>query len=116
MSPSAIQSDQLPAPIRTYLAAHAAPDADAALPLFAADAVVVDQDQTFRGTDEIRDFLGIAGAQFSYTTELVGAQRVDDTHWVAINRLEGDFPRGVAELSYRFTVAGDLIAELVIAP
>jgi len=116
MSPSAIQSDQLPAPIRTYLAAHAARDTEAALPLFAPDAVVVDQDQTFRGTDEIRDFLGTAGAQFSYTTELVGAQRVDDTHWVAINRLEGDFPRGVAELSYRFTVAGDLIAELVIAP
>jgi hypothetical protein len=29
---------------------------------------------------------------------------------------EGDFPGGVAELRYRFTLDGDLIEELVIAP
>ena len=45
-----------------------------------------------------------------------GAERVDATHWVAVNRLEGDFPGGVAELRYRFTLADDLVTELVIAP
>ena len=55
------------------------------------------------------------GAESSYTTELIGAQRVDDAHWVVTNRLEGDFPGGVAELDYRFTLADDLIAQLVIA-
>jgi hypothetical protein len=35
---------------------------------------------------------------------------------VATHRLEGDFPGGVAELDYRFTVDGDRITELVIAP
>jgi hypothetical protein len=68
------------------------------------------------GTDEIRGFLSRAGAEFTYTTELVGAQRVDDERWVVTNRLEGDFPGGVAELRYRFAMDGDLIAELVIAP
>ena len=57
-----------------------------------------------------------AGGDFTCTTELVGAQRVDDAHWVALNRLEGDFPGGVVELRYRFTLVDDLITELVVAP
>lgn len=115
-TPTSVQPAQLPATIRGYLAAHAARDTEAALRAFAPTAVVVDQGQTFRGTDEILGFLREAGAEFSYTTELIGAQRLDDAHWVATNRLEGDFPGGVAELNYRFTMDGDLITELVIAP
>ena len=114
--PTGIQPAHLPATIRGYLAAHAARDTDAALRAFAPTAVVVDEGRTFRGTGEIRRFLREAGAEFSYTTELIGAQRIDDAHWVATNRLEGDFPGGVAELHYRFTVAGDLVTELLIAP
>lgn len=33
-----------------------------------------------------------------------------------VERLKGDFLGGVAELSYRFTLADDLIAELALAP
>ena len=113
---TSIDPAELPATIRDYLAAHAARDTEAALRAFTSTAVVADQGRTFRGTDELRDFLREAGAEFTYTTELVGAQRVDDAHWVAVNRLEGDFPGGVAELGYRFTLADDLITELVIAP
>ena len=115
-TPTSIQPGQLPATVRGYLAAHVARDADAALRAFTPTAVVVDDGTTYRGTDEIRGFLSRAGAEFTYTTELVGAQHVDDEHWVATNRLEGDFPGGVAELRYRFAMDGDLIAELVIAP
>ena len=115
-TPTSIQPGQLPATIRGFLAAHAARDADTALRAFSPAAVVVDQGQTFRGTDEVLGFLRDAGAEFTYTTELIGAQRIDETRWVAINRLEGDFPGGVVELDYRFTMDGDLIAELVIAP
>ena len=111
-----IQPTQLPATIRAYLAAHAAGEADAAARTFTATAVVVDQGETFRGTREVLGFLRSAGGEFTYTTELVGAQRADDAHWVAVNRLEGDFPGGVAELRYRFTLADDLIAELAIGP
>ena len=115
-TPTSIHTAQLPTTVRGYLAAHVARDADAALRAFTPTAVVVDDGTTYRGTDEIRGFLSRAGAEFTYTTELVGAQRVDDEHWVATNRLEGHFPGGVAELRYRFTMDGDLIAELVIAP
>jgi ketosteroid isomerase-like protein len=116
MTPTTIEPTQLPATIRAYLAAHAAGDVDAAIRTFTATAEVVDEGQTFRGTEEILGFLRTSGSEFTYATELTGAQGIDDAHWVATNRLEGDFPGGVAELNYRFTLAGELIAELVIAP
>jgi ketosteroid isomerase-like protein len=109
-------TDQLPATIRGFLAAHAARDVDAALRAFTPTAVVVDDGTTYRGSKEIRDFVSGAGAEFTYTTELVGTERVDDRHWVAVHRIEGDFPGGVADLRYRFTLDGDLVAELIIAP
>ncbi len=115
-TPTTIDPARLPRAIRAYFAAQAADDAEAALRTFTADAVVVDQDESFRGTPEILRFLRDAGADFSYTTELVDARRVDEAHWVATHRLEGDFPGGVAVLDYRFTMSGDLVAELVIAP
>jgi ketosteroid isomerase-like protein len=114
--PTNMQPDQLPTEVRGFLAAHVARDADAALRAFTPTAVVVDDGTTYRGTEEIRRFLSKAAAEFGYTTELIGAERVDDAHWVATHRLEGDFPGGVVELGYRFAMDGDLIAELVIAP
>lgn len=114
--PAPVEPTQLPATIRAYLAAHAAGEADAAARTFTSAAVVVDQGETFRGTEEVLGFLRNAGGDFTYTTELIGAQRIDEAHWVAVNRLEGDFPGGVADLRYRFTLTDDLIAELVIAP
>ena len=115
-TPTAVPTGQLPSTIRDYLDAHAAGKAEAAVRAFADTAVVVDQGQTFRGTEQILDFLRHAGGEFTYTTDLVGAQRTDDAHWVALVRLQGDFPGGVAELGYRFTLADGLVTELVIAP
>ena len=115
-TPAGIEPAQLPNTIRDYLAAHEARDTGAAVRAFAPTAVVVDEGRTFRGTEQILDFLGKAGTQFNYTTELIGAGRTDDTRWVVTNRLTGDFPGGVVDLDYRFTMTGDRIAELVIAP
>jgi ketosteroid isomerase-like protein len=115
-TPNTIQPDQLPATIRSYLAAHDALDADTALRAFTPTAVVVDDGITYRGTEEIRGFLDKAGAEFTYTSTLVAAERTDDAHWVATKHLEGNFPGGVVDLRYRFVMDGDCIAELVIAP
>jgi len=114
-TPTPILPDDLPATIRDFLAAHVTRDADTALGCFSPDAVVVDDGRTFRGSSEVLDFLGNAGAEFRYTTELVGAERVDEQRWVAHHHLEGDFPGGEADLAYRFTLVGDRITELVIA-
>lgn len=110
------QSTGLPSTIRNFLTAHTAREVDTALGAFAAQAVVTDEGNTYRGTEEIRRFLSDAGAEFTYTTELIGVERVDDSRWVATNRIEGNFPGGTADLRYRFTLEGDRITELVIAP
>jgi ketosteroid isomerase-like protein len=115
-TPTSIQPDQLPATIRGYLAAHEALDTDTALRAFTPTAVVVDDGITYRGTEEIRSFLAKAGAEFTYTSTLVAAERTDDAHWVATEHLEGNFPGGVVDLRYRFVMDGESIAELVIAP
>lgn len=110
-----LRSDRLPTTVRDFLAAHVVRDADAASPFLAADAVIVDQGETFRGREQVYAFLRDAGSEFEYTTEQIGARRVDDAHWVVVLRLEGTFPGGVAELDYRFTLHDELVTELVIA-
>lgn len=114
-APTGIDRTELPATIRTYLAAHAARDADTALESFRPDAVVVDDGRTYRGTQGIFDFLRGAGSQYDYITILVGWERLDAERWLVQNRLEGDFPGGIADLTYRFTMEGNRIAELEIA-
>lgn len=110
-----LPSDLLPTTVREFLAAHVARDADTASSFLVEDVVVIDQDETFRGREEVRAFLRDAGSEFEYTTEQIDARRVDDAHWVVTVRLEGTFPGGVAELDYRFALRDGLVAELVIA-
>ena len=112
---SDLRSDPLPATVRGFLAAHVVRDADTASSFFAEDAVVVDQGETFRGREQIYAFLRDAGSEFDYTTERIGAVRIDDDHWIVTLRLEGTFPGGVAELDYRFTIPEESVTELVIA-
>lgn len=104
----------LPTTLRAFLTAHAAGDVEAALPAMARDVVVTDQGERFVGTAAVRAFLERAGHEFTYTTELLDADRVDPEHWVVSVRLEGDFPGGVADLDYRFRLQGDLVRELAI--
>jgi ketosteroid isomerase-like protein len=114
-TPHDIGLAELPATIRAFLAAHSAREADAAVRTFTHDAVVVDQGEAFRGTEQLLDFLQNAGSQFTYTTELIAARRDDDAHWSVVNRIEGDFPGSVADLDYRFTLTDDLISGLTIS-
>jgi ketosteroid isomerase-like protein len=110
-----LPSEQFPTAVRDFLAAHIVRDADTASKFLTEDVVAVDQGETFRGRDQVHAFLRDAGSEFEYTTEQIGARRVDDTHCVATVRLEGTFPGGTAELDYRFTLRDDRIAEIVIA-
>lgn len=111
-----IQTAALPEVITRYLAAHQARDLDPAMACYADDAVTVDEGHTYRGKREIRDWLGRAASEYTYTIELVAAQRVDDEHYVAVHHLEGDFPGGVVDLRFRFTLRAGLITELTIEP
>ncbi|WP_138758578.1 nuclear transport factor 2 family protein [Modestobacter altitudinis] len=104
---------QLPAVVRSHLTTR---DADAAVHAFTDDAVVVDDGATHRGAEAVRSWLHRAASEYTFTTEVTGAERIDADHWLVVQHLEGDFPGGVVDLRYHFTLRGDRIAELTIAP
>ncbi|PRC44003.1 DUF4440 domain-containing protein [Mycobacterium sp. ITM-2017-0098] len=106
----------LPTVVTTYLTAHRTRDVAAAIDFFTADAAVTDESRTVHGRDAIAEWLGNAGTEFTFTTEFIGATTTDAAHVDVLQRLEGDFPGGVADLHYRFTLDGDLISRLVIEP
>lgn len=111
---TAIAPEKLPAAITAYLAAHQAGDTDAAIAAYSEDAAVSDEGQTHHGRDEIRTWLDRSAGEYTYTTELTGATKIDATHFDVVQHLEGDFPGGVVDLHYRFALRGALIAHLVI--
>src|SRR5437588_5065823 len=102
--------------IARYFAADAKQDTDALLVLFTADAVVVDEDHTRRGTNEIRAWREFVASAYQYTTEILGVQSEGDGNFVARVRLEGTFPGSIVDLNHRFTIDGDRICRLEIAP
>jgi ketosteroid isomerase-like protein len=106
----------LPTAITTYLTAHNARDVDGAIASYAPDAAVTDEGRTHHGTAEIRAWLTGAAAQYSYTTELIAATQLDQERFDVVQHLEGDFPGGVVDLHYRFTLRDAAIVRLVIEP
>lgn len=116
MTASATEGLALPAVLAAHLAAHEARDAEQELECYAEDAVVTDDGRTYHGLAEIRPWLSRAAREYTYTSEITAVRQDDDTHWTAVRHLEGDFPGGVVDLRYRYTLAADRITELTIAP
>jgi uncharacterized protein (TIGR02246 family) len=102
--------------ITRYFEAQASRDFDTLVGLFADDAVLVDEGHSRRGTAAIRDWRSNVATVYEYTTELLEVQRLADDRFVAHARLEGNFPGGMVDLRYRFTIDGDKISRLEIAP
>ena len=111
-----ISWDELPEPISTYLAAHAGRDTRPALATFTTDAVVTDEGRDHRGRAEIEAWLQSSADSYSYTTEFTGANALDTASFDVVQHLEGDFPGGVADLHFRFTLDDNRIRRLVIEP
>ena len=111
-----IDLTELPRPIADYLTAHRARDAGTAITYFTNDAAVTDDGKTHHGTAGIRTWLDRSAGEYTYTIELIAAEKIDDEHYTATCHLEGDFPGGVADLHFRFTLRDGRIACLVIEP
>jgi hypothetical protein len=106
----------LPAAITGYLVAHQARDLDTAIAQYAPGAAVTDEGRTYHGPEEIRAWLSRAASEYTYTIEPTAAAKVDDRHYDVVHHLEGDFPGGLVDLHFRFTLADALITRLVIEP
>ncbi|MDO9356765.1 MAG: nuclear transport factor 2 family protein [Solirubrobacteraceae bacterium] len=103
-------SIETPDVIARYHAAAEARDWPALAACFTADGVVRDERQTYVGHAEIRAWR--EAVPWSYATTVgTTAQRPDGVYEVPVH-LEGDFPGGVADVTWRFLLEDDLIAEL----
>jgi ketosteroid isomerase-like protein len=107
--------DALPDTIKTFMTALDAREVDQALATLTTDAVVTDEGHDYKGHDEIGAWVATAAAEYTYTSEFTGTTTTDTTIDVG-QHLEGNFPGGVVDLHYRFTLDGALISRLVIEP
>jgi len=106
----------VPDVITRYFEADAGRDIESIVALFADDAVVVDEGETWRGISEIRAWQEGPASLYQYTTEVLDTDRTPEGEYVVTGRLEGSFPGGSAELKWRFTLDADRIRHLHIAP
>jgi hypothetical protein len=108
-------STPTPSVVTRYLAAADARDFSGLADCFTADGFVVDEGHTYRGRDEIIGWRRALAGKWTFTTTVTGSEPVSPSEFRVHARVEGDFPGGVAELTYRFVLQSDAIAELSIA-
>ena len=114
MTTKTAEPTDLPVPVAAYFAADAT-GAEAVGQCFTDDAVVIDERQEYRGRTAITRWKAAVSTKFRYTVERLGAS-VSGNQTTVTGRLTGDFPGSPVDLRYRFTLEGDKIARLEIAP
>jgi SnoaL-like domain len=109
-------SAALPEVISRYFELDANRDHEAVVALFTGDATVIDEGETHRGLGQIRAWRAGPVQKYTYTTELLSSDGVATDRYLVTGRLTGNFPGGIVELTWDFTIADGRIAQLVIAP
>jgi ketosteroid isomerase-like protein len=109
-------TSEAPTPVKRYFDADADRDIEAILALFTDDAMVLDEGQTWSGPAAIRAWQLGPASRYQYTTAVTDIVRTGEGRFRATGRLEGNFPGGTAQLNWDFTIAGELISRLAIAP
>ena len=82
---------------------------------FTDGAVVIDERHEHQGPVAIARWKAEACAKYRYTTKPL-AVHVSGNEITVTGRVTGDFPNSPIELRYHFTLEGDKIARLEIAP
>jgi len=103
----------LPKPIRSYFHANAQFDLDGMLNPFSGDAVVHDEKQTYRGTDEIRAWIERATIQ-NKAIAIAEAISTDDRAHHVTAKVSGDFPGSPISMTFHFRLEEERVAELEI--
>ena len=108
--------EAVPDVVRRYFEHDADREIESIVALFSDDATVVDEGETRHGIAAIRAWQTGPASRYTYTTDVLGTDTLSPDQFVVTGRLTGNFPGGTAELKWTFTVAGDRISQLVIAP
>src|SRR5690349_16670870 len=106
-------TDTLNPAIAAYLDDSNTRDNESLIRRFAPEAVVEDEGETYRGTDEIRKWIAKVQAAFEFTVEPLHAQQ-QGGETIVTCRLTGNFPGSPADLRHIFKLHGDKIASLAI--
>lgn len=105
---------ELPAPIAAYFV-HQQTEAAALAHCFTEDGRVFDEGGEHHGRAAIAAWNAAAHRAYAFTTEPLSATKEDATT-VVHARVTGSFPGGSVALQFRFTLRGELIEQLEIAP
>jgi ketosteroid isomerase-like protein len=112
-------TNSLPPIISRYFTAADA-DIDALIGCFTPDAVVTDEGKSRHGHAEIRQWREDVATAYNYTLEILGTEPAGQQGGLAwhdvLTHLEGNFPGGTVDLTLRFGLLDDRIAELRIGP
>jgi ketosteroid isomerase-like protein len=103
-----------PPVIARYLAAAGTGDIAALAGCFTEDGTVLDEGHTYTGPAEIVSWRESLARQWTYTTTVTSSEPIDGGDYRVSVRAEGDFPGGVADLTYRFALRDGLISALSI--
>jgi hypothetical protein len=103
-----------PAVVTRYLAAAAAKEFDVLAACFTPDGTVTDEGHTYRGRAEIIGWRESLASQWTFTSTVTSSEPISDDEYRVTVHVVGDFPGGVVDLTYRFVMHEDLIADLTI--
>jgi ketosteroid isomerase-like protein len=110
----------LPPIIARYFTAADDRDIDALIGCFTPDAVVTDEGTSRHGQDEIRQWREDVANAYDYTLEVLGTEPAGDQGGLdwhdVLTHLEGNFPGGTVDLTYRFGLLDGYVAALRIGP
>jgi hypothetical protein len=110
----------MPTIISEYLAASDQGDINAVVACFAEDAVVFDEDKEWRGQAGIRLWRETVATAYKYTVEVRGSAALGELEGIerhdVFTHLEGNFPGGEVDLTFRFGLSDGRIASLEIVP
>ena len=103
----------LPITIRSYIDASNAHDVNSILICFNEDAVVRDENATYRGKIEIERWVRTTIEKYNFQFKPLSSQERDNEIVVSVE-ISGTFPGSPISLDYHFAIAGDKIASLTI--
>jgi hypothetical protein len=105
--------ENLPEPIRLYIAGENTGDANLFGQYFAEGAAVRDENETHRGLAEIKKWKAETKEKYQHTVDPLSVSEKDG-RFIVTNRLTGNFPGSPIELEFVFTLDGDKIVSLEI--
>ena len=105
--------ENLPEPIKLYIAGENTGDANLFGQCFAEGAAVRDENKTHRGLAEIQKWKAETKKKYQHTVDPLSVSEKDG-RFIVTNRLTGNFPGSPIDFEFVFTLDGDKIVSLEI--